>query len=164
MSRRTWEGIRHDEYKFTDLPKNVREKEEDFVYTKLSDHSRVYTALDQIPESDRTDFIHAYEAGDRKEAGKVLSRDSFRRNVSLEKSAGATHQAATVGKTFDDKQISADKTTEPAATPPESSAMIKIKENVAALKNVALLDADSDPSVAALPNAATPVASGRSPA
>jgi hypothetical protein len=164
MSHRVWEGIRRGEYKFTELPEIVQEKEAKRLYTKLTAPSVEQDRLNQIPEADRTDFLRAYEAGNQKEARQVLNRESFRRNVSLETSTGVRHQAATTGKAADDGGILADTPSESAATPPETSAMTNASRTAAALKSVELIDVTSTPSTAALPNASTPGVKGRSPA
>ena len=61
MSRRIWEGVRRDEYKFTDLPKDVQEKEERQAYKLLHDSPNLSATAARIPDKDRTDFLRAYE-------------------------------------------------------------------------------------------------------
>ena len=115
MSHRVWEGVRHGEYSFMDLPKDVREKEEDRIYKKFTDPSRGRDSLEHIPEADRNDFIQAYKAGDRKEIGDVLNRESFRRNVATEDSKSIKHQVVTIGKAADDHEVLADDKTKDIA-------------------------------------------------
>ena len=93
MSHRIWEGIRHDEYRFTDLPKVVRDKEEDRVYAKLTSSSKAHESLEQIPETDRAD-LSALTRREIEEEPESSNRDSFRRNVSLGTSSAVQHAAA----------------------------------------------------------------------
>jgi hypothetical protein len=81
MSHRIWEGIRRDEYKFTDLPKVVQEKEAERAYYVLKKRETGTGKASNIPETDREDFIRAYESGKREEAKKILERESFRMNM-----------------------------------------------------------------------------------
>ncbi len=83
MSHRIWEGVRRNEYKFSDLPDPVKEREEKQAYRRLHDPNIGAVGSDNIPAQDRTDFLRAYEAGDHKEASKVLDRDSFHRSMFL---------------------------------------------------------------------------------
>ncbi len=163
MSHRVWEGVRHGEYRLSDLPKDVRDKEEDRVYAKFLDPSRSRDSLEHIPEKDRNDFILAYKAGDRKEAGDVLNRESFRRSVAPDDSNRAKHQMATAGKEADDHSVLAgDK---PKATVPDApSAMAKIKSASEKLMNLTLDDSPAAPSAASIPGTGASQVSGRSPA
>jgi hypothetical protein len=79
MSHRVWEGIRRDEYSFTELPKVVREKEMERAYGRLNQSAIGAGAAAEIPEKDRQDFIRAYEAGKKDEAAKALERESFKK-------------------------------------------------------------------------------------
>ena len=81
MSHRVWEGIRRDEYTFTELPKVVQEKEAARAYSVLKKREAELGKAVQIPDADRDDFIHAYESGEREEASKILERRSFRENM-----------------------------------------------------------------------------------
>jgi hypothetical protein len=83
MSHRIWEGVRRDQYKFTDLPKVVQEKETDRAYAVLKKREIGTSRLSAIPESDRHDFINAYENGDKDQAAEILNRKSFRENMSI---------------------------------------------------------------------------------
>ena len=83
MSHRVWEGVRRDEYKFTDLPKTVQEKESGRAYTLLTRRQTGLGNEPRIPESDRNDFVHAFESGNREEASRILERKSFRDNMAL---------------------------------------------------------------------------------
>lgn len=163
MSHRVWEGIRHDEYRFTDLPQTVQEKEAQRVYSKLTSPSINQGSLTRIPENDRNDFLQAYGVGNREEAYHVLERDGFRQNISVEASKGAAHTAASAAKQLESKAILNDQPAGGKASAPESSAAASFKQNVAALKGITLVDAASNPSTTALPNAGTANVSGRSP-
>jgi hypothetical protein len=57
----------------------VQEKEADRAYSVL--HKREDGPEQAIPDNDRSDFLKAYERGDRNEALKVLDRESFRKNM-----------------------------------------------------------------------------------
>ena len=81
MSHRVWEGIRRDEYTFTELPKVVQEKEAARAYSVLKKREAELGKAVQIPDADRDDFIHAYESGEREAASKILERRSFRENM-----------------------------------------------------------------------------------
>lgn len=81
MSKRVWEGIRRDEYTFSELPKVVQEKEADRAYAVFKKRDSEAAKDPHIPQVDRDDFIRAYESGDREKAGKVLERDSFKQNM-----------------------------------------------------------------------------------
>jgi hypothetical protein len=159
MSHRFWEGIRHGEYKFSDAPKAVRDKEEDRVYAKLTTPQIEQDRIRQIPESDRADFIRAYKAGDREEAGRVLNRESFGKNVGLGKSAGIKPEASDEGKQVADQAV-VENVKKPAAkdadTVAASAASAKFQDiqlDTVGLKGVALVNATSPPSAASLPDA-----------
>jgi hypothetical protein len=79
MSHRVWDGIRHGEYTFDQLPPAVREKEAKQAYGLLRDSKIDVSGVDEIPDKDRQDFIRAYEAGKKAEAGKILERESFKK-------------------------------------------------------------------------------------
>ena len=81
MSHRVWAGIRRNEYTFAELPKTVREKETEHAYKRLRDSAIGSVEAQRIPETDREDFIRAYEAGKREEAEKILGRDSFKKGM-----------------------------------------------------------------------------------
>lgn len=81
MSHRVWEGIRRDEYKFTELPNLVQEKETERAYSRLRDGATLSRDEARIPRQDRADFVHTYETGKHVEAGKILERESFKENL-----------------------------------------------------------------------------------
>lgn len=81
MSKRIWEGIRHKQYEFADLPAEVKEREAKQAYLELRDgKSRLNSAV-ALPQKDRKDFITSYEAGDDAESEKVLNRRGFKDNL-----------------------------------------------------------------------------------
>lgn len=168
MSHRIWEGIRRDEYQFTDLPKVVQEKEAKLAYSELTSTSINHGSLTRIPEADRNEFIEAYRSGDRKKAFHVLDRDGFRRNMALETSMGTRHEVADAGKAVDDNNavVNQNKRATPQPTksiegPTEPVPIADINLDAVKLKDVKLATADSAPSVASLPNAAGPRVGGR---
>ena len=172
MSHRIWEGVRRDEYHFTDLPEVVQDKEAKRLYAKLTTPSVEQDSLNRIPEVDRTEFLHAYETGKQKEARQILNRDSFRQHVSLETSTGIKHQAVTTGRAADDQGVLANTPSPPSvATSPETSAMAKISQTANALKGVkltslnlgglTLAETASAPSAASIPDASGPRVTSR---
>ena len=80
MSHRVWEGVRREEYRFTELPETVKEKEAERLRDALD---AGHKNLDAIPESDRADFINTWDAGKKQESYKVLDRPSFAKSVSV---------------------------------------------------------------------------------
>ena len=107
MSHRVWEGVRRDEYKFTELPKSVREKEAKQAYKLLHDSPSQAENVTRIPEKDRNDFIHAYESGKKEESHKVLDRDSFKANMFRDTRSKEIRQtSADRGKDMDSAQMS----------------------------------------------------------
>jgi hypothetical protein len=80
MSHRIWEGIRHNEYTFAELPETVREKEARRAYSALAKRD---AGTEAIPAKDREEFCRAFEQGHRKEAENVLERESFKKSMFL---------------------------------------------------------------------------------
>ncbi len=106
LSHRIWEGVRREEYTFTELPKSVREKETKQAYHLLRDPSKGPESALAIPEKDRSDFIRAYESGKEDEAGKILERESFRKNMFKETSSPPIkHVSAELGRNADAASI-----------------------------------------------------------
>ena len=102
MSHRIWEGIRRDEYTFTELPKSVREREAKQAYKLIRESSIVSENAAQIPEKDRDDFIRAYEIGNREEAGKILERACFKEKLFRDTGSKAhKHSAVEKGREAD---------------------------------------------------------------
>jgi hypothetical protein len=81
MSHRIWEGIRRDEYKFSELPPTVREKEMKQLHRRLTESVIGMGEATEIPEKDKKEFIEAYEAGKKDDAAKVLERESFKKTM-----------------------------------------------------------------------------------
>lgn len=160
MSHRVWEGIRHDEYRFSDLPSTVKEKEAKLAYEKLSVPAVSTSRLAEIPETDRNDFVHAYQAGKREDAYHVLDRDSFRRNMALDSAKSNEHRVAGADKGADGHLVVA-KIMRDAGTAsegregqaqPDASSMADAL-NMDALKDVKLISSASTPSSASIPDA-----------
>ena len=160
MSHRVWEGIRHDEYRFTELPKVVQEKESKLAYRDLTDSGIASDGrLTRIPEADRNAFVRAYRDGNREEAYHVLDRDVFRQNMAVETATGVKHHSAAVGREADDQAIvskiksGAAKPRQSDTTPSEASAMANINLESVDLSGVQLADSISAPAAAAIPDA-----------
>jgi hypothetical protein len=99
MSHRIWEGVRRDEYKITDLPKSVQEKEEKQAYQVLRNSTGQSATTSRVPEQDRVDYLRAYESGSRDEAAKVLDRQSFKANMFRDADSTPVQHAAQNVKT-----------------------------------------------------------------
>jgi hypothetical protein len=159
MSHRIWEGVRRDEYKFTELPEIVQEKEAKLAYKKLTADSINQSALAQIPDVDCKDFVEAYRSGDHKKAFHVLDRDSFKRNMALATSTGTKHETADIGKAVDDQaavtyvKTGVERTSKPLAASATTAQFEDIKLDTEKLKDVALANSFSTPSAASMPNA-----------
>jgi len=82
MSHRVWEGVRRDEYEFSELPDIVKEKEAKRLRTELG-WERPNPELLKIPEGDRREFIEAWDGKDKQRAYEVLDRKAFADHVSL---------------------------------------------------------------------------------
>lgn len=91
MSHRVWEGVRLKEYEFRELPEAVKQKEAERLRDQLT-HVQISTDLQRIPESDREDFIRAWDNGKSGEAYEVLDRPVFAENVDTK---GTTVEAET---------------------------------------------------------------------
>ena len=164
MSHRVWEGIRHHEYEFTDLPNEVQDKEAKRLYSKLVDPSRARDSLGQVPEKDRDDFVHAFEAKDSTTAAKILTRDSFRKNVALETASAPKHQAASLARDADDSSLLAgDKAIAPDETPIPSTPPVGGKFDSINLKDITLTESRLPPSAASMPDASGSRVNVRSP-
>lgn len=81
MSHRVWEGIRREEFTFSELPEIVREKEAKRAYKVLSERTVGAGSTKAISEKDRLDFLRSYEAGEHDEAEKILDRESFKKTM-----------------------------------------------------------------------------------
>lgn len=85
LSFRIWEGIRQDEYQFTDLPENVREEEMNRLVAALSDPEKMPESLKRIPGEKRETFIGAMKSGRKDEAAEIINDESFSPYVSTAK-------------------------------------------------------------------------------
>ncbi len=83
MSHRVWEGVRRDEYQFSELPDEVKEKEAQSVRDMLSALKEMPPEMKRIPVTDRNDFTRAWDSGRKDEAYTVLDRSSFKENVAI---------------------------------------------------------------------------------
>ncbi len=83
MTTRVWEGVRRQEYHFSELPEVVKEKEAERLQQLLLKGSGVARDLERIPAPDREDFLSAWKAGKRADAFEILDRPSFAENVSV---------------------------------------------------------------------------------
>jgi hypothetical protein len=120
MSHRIWEGVRRDEYKFSELPKTVREKEMERAYGRLHGSAIGAGVATEIPDKDRQDFSRAYEAGKKDEAAKVLERESFKKAMFPESAAKGVKSAAVEIGRENDAKTTVEKTA--AGPAPASSA------------------------------------------
>ena len=159
MSHRIWQGIRRDEYKFTELPKSVQEKETERAYNVLNRRSAASPDLSAIPDKDRTDFIRAYEAGKREEAGKVLERDSFKKSMFLNnESAARSHVAVDHGREAE-KAAAAAKVAEsrsqntPQRAPEGAKSGAKNLSDLGLDDGIKLVDVEAQGTSAEIPNA-----------
>lgn len=82
LSTRVWNGVRRKEYEFIDLPDVVKEKEAARLRDRLSER-QLAPDLREIPESDRMEFVNAWDAGKQRDAYEILNRTSFGDNVAL---------------------------------------------------------------------------------
>jgi hypothetical protein len=109
MSRRVWEGVRRDEYKFVDLPKDVQDKEADRAYAVLKKRQIGAGVVAAIPEKDRQDFVTAYESGNKKQAEQILDRKSFGENMFVASPSAARQSiAADKGQDAKSQQLAGD--------------------------------------------------------
>lgn len=106
MSHRIWEGVRHHEFRFSDLPDPVKEREEKQAYRRLHDPNIGEVGADDISAKDRADFLRAYETGKHKEATKVLDRESFQHDMFLGvNSREIRNMSVTASKTSDAQAV-----------------------------------------------------------
>ena len=160
MSHRVWEGIRRDEYKFTDLPKVVQEKEAERAYQGLKMREEGIGAVSRIPKVDRDDFIRAHEGGNRDQACEILDRKSFRENMFLGASSKETRDiAATRGRDEEWKAVAANGRTPPGKKPEHASPKVKSASDIDAsafnLDGLKMTDAPATISSRDIPGAAT---------
>lgn len=82
MSHRVWEGVRQEQYQFSELPEEVKAKEAQRLYDLLSRRTPPAELLN-IPEMEREVFLRQWKAGNRSEAHEILNRPEFAGNVAL---------------------------------------------------------------------------------
>ncbi len=163
MSHRIWEGIRRDEYKFTDLPKVVQEKESERAYSVLKKREAEVGRASRIPETDREDFIRAYESGNRDGASKVLDRKSFRENMAVsvpsnEKNAIAIAHSRNMESGRVEKGASAGLAQEGKKLPPVSGSGSDLDLTALNLDGVKMAEVPSKVSAADIPDGKTSTA------
>ena len=106
MSHRVWEGVRRGEYKFTELPRVVQEKEMERAHSRLKSSAIGTADESRIPAKDREDFIRAYEEGKREEAAKILERESFKENMFRHSESKGVKQASVeMGRAADGNNV-----------------------------------------------------------
>ena len=157
MSHRVWEGIRRDEYKFSELPKPIQEKEAGRAYKRLHSSTIEAAVAERIPESDRNDFIRAYESGRKEEASVILERDSFKENLfRSEESSLRVHHAE--NRDRDNEQAAVAEKMAAAATRKKADPTPLSANNAALdmssfkLDGVKMVEAKSQGSSAEIPN------------
>jgi hypothetical protein len=99
MSHRVWEGVRHGEYKFDELPDVVKEKEGESLYDVLRKDKKDSPELHAIPIEDRKAFLDAWANKDCRKAYEILDRPSFKENVAKSVPQSVVSESATVVKT-----------------------------------------------------------------
>ena len=105
MDHRVWEGIRRDEYKFTDLQDSVKERISGGIYRDITKNSSLTSNIHGIPEQDKEDFISAYGSGDNKKAYEILDREGFKKNIAVrelnpDKNKSVEQDKGVVGQDF----------------------------------------------------------------
>lgn len=159
MSRRIWEGVRRDEYKFSDLPTTVREKETERAYARLKKPALGISTESRIPGTDRDDFIRAYEGGKRDDAEKVLDREGFRRNL-FTQSGMNRRSSPDIGSAKDAERVQKNLSSTPAAhqtvaTDVEFSAKADLDLSTLKLDGIKLAEVAKQQSSTEIPRAAT---------
>jgi len=97
VSHRVWEGVRHGEYRFEELPEVVKQKEAKRLHDIMESPSSL-TATVNIPVQDKREFCQAYERDDKREAYKILGRPSFTEYAGRDKVPTVTPENAEVQK------------------------------------------------------------------
>jgi len=159
MSHRVWEGVRRDEYKFTELPETVREKELERAYQRLRGAPLDSLERTKIPAQDRDDFIRAFESGQRKDAADVLEREPFkegmfRRDDNTQRSRSTTRHSQS--EKLDAAQLVANAAEQSAQSPPSSTPRADIDLSGINLDGLKLKDTPASKSSSDIPSARTP--------
>jgi hypothetical protein len=160
MSRRIWKGIRKGEYAFSELPTNVREKETERAYDVINKQERLDAGVAEIPEKDRTDFIRAFEGGHRRDAEKILERESFKANLFRNAESEERVSIDVVKSKFAEKQSTAAAIMNSASNKSQVNAPSGAKNASRDLSGfdldgVKLVDVETQGSTAELPNGRT---------
>jgi hypothetical protein len=161
MSHRVWEGVRHGEYKFDDLPDVVKEKEAGRLDQLLTQSATVPKDLEPIPENDRRQFVQAYEAGEKKRSYEVLGRPSFIQNAGRETATDTVAVDVTAGMDSLKEKIKsneAPKESQGAKTAPASTSLATLDLDPKLLDS--LRDAQATPGSAPKEVPAPPGGSG----
>ena len=160
MSHRIWEGVRRGEYKFGELPKAVREKETEHAYKRLTGSSIDLGSATRIPEKDRSDFIRAYESGDREGANEVLGRDSFKQSMfkgheSAARFHSSVDRGGEAGQASALAKLKATAASEKSVRTPEAAKRADLDLSAFGLDGVKMVDAASQGTSADIPNGIT---------
>lgn len=159
MSHRIWEGIRRDEYTFSELPQAVREKEAERVYSLLRRSETELRGAERIPAQDREDFIGAYEDGKRNEAATILDRESFREHMFREsETRGVQHARVVRGRDKEGDAIE-NRVAEAGGGPKttqKSGGNTDLDLSGLSLEGTSLVEAPAEISSSDLPNAKAP--------
>ena len=83
LSYRVWEGVRQHQYKFTELPDTVKEKQAQQVEIGFGRPKGRSDDFSAIPENDREDFLRARKSGEREQSYQILDRPSFAPHVAV---------------------------------------------------------------------------------
>ncbi|TLD71473.1 hypothetical protein FEM03_08075 [Phragmitibacter flavus] len=120
MSHRVWEGVRREEYQFSELPDIVKEKEAERLNQRLLDPRKMTPELQAIPERDRDDFTEAWGRKQREEAYEILDRPTFAENLVVKRTEDKSQFANVTDVQIADKLI-ANKVEKPASQPSPSA-------------------------------------------
>ena len=140
MSHRVWEGVRRDEYQFSELPDELKEKEAQSVRDKLSGLKHMPPEMNNISATDRNDFTRAWDSGRKNEAYTVLDRPSFAENVALVSApilerSGEVNQASCRRKIADIEQVTDVEAPQAPQTPERKSGKAISADLLAGLDN-----------------------------
>ena len=108
MSHRIWEGIRHNEFKFKELPESVKEKEASRIYADITKGDNGVSNINQVPQEDKSDFVNAYNSGNKKSAYEILERDCFKNSIAVRKPATTEHTAVEKTKESENLAVQSD--------------------------------------------------------
>ena len=146
MSHRVWEGVRREEYRFTELPETIKEKEAERLRDAFRAENLIQEDLTKIPEKDRSDFVSAWDGGRKHESYKVLERPSFAKSVSTS-AAVVTASVVTVeavnGNAVKDAMQSKANCNEKPADTPELMGAVDFKAD--GLAGISLCKPDMQP-------------------